>query len=51
MKVMLHIKLKERSVGHYASKMFDLMHIPGLLDWVKKSDTEIMQISIFDLAL
>ena len=26
---------KERSIEHYASKMFDLMHTPDLLGWVK----------------
>ena len=26
--------------------MFDLMHTPGLLGWVKRSDIEIVQISI-----
>ena len=45
-KAMLHIKL-QRSVEHYASKMFDLMHTPDLLGWVKRSDIEIVQISIF----
>ena len=44
---MLHIKLKERSVEHYASKMLDHMHSSYLLGWVKWSDIEIVQISIF----
>ena len=35
--VMLQIKLKERSVEHYASKMFDHVHTSDLLDWVKRS--------------
>ena len=47
LKVILHIKLKARSVEYYASKMFDLMYLPDLLDWVKISDIEIVQISIF----
>ena len=38
LKVMLHIKFyKERSLEHYASKMFDLTHTSGLWDWVKRS--------------
>ena len=45
--VMLHIKLNERRVEHDASKMFDLMHTLDLLGWVKISDVEIVQKSIF----
>ena len=44
---MLHIKLNGKCVEHYASKMFDLRHTPDLLDWVKRSDIEFVQISIF----
>ena len=32
--------------SHYAIKMFDIMHTPCLLGWVKRSDIEIVQISI-----
>ena len=32
---------KERSVEHYASKIFDHMHTFDLLGWVKKSDINI----------
>ena len=31
--------------------MFDIMHTPDLLGWVKRSDIEIVQISIFWLNL
>ena len=34
--VMLHITLKERSVKHKTSKIFDLMHIPDILSVIKK---------------
>ena len=34
----------ERSVEQYASQMFDLMHIPDLLGWLKRLDIEIVQI-------
>ena len=37
---------KERGLEHYASKIFALMHISVLLGWVKRSDIEIVQISI-----
>ena len=47
LKVMLHNKILEKMLKKYASKMFDLMHIFDLLDWVKRSDIEIVQISIF----
>ena len=30
--------------------MFDIMHIPGFLGWVKRSDIEIVQISIIELS-
>ena len=33
-------------INFYAFKMFDIMHTPGLLGWVKMSDIEIVQISI-----
>ena len=36
----------ERSLEHYASNMLDLMHIPGIFGWVRRSDIEIVQISI-----
>ena len=42
----LKVMYKERSLEH-ACKMFDLMHTSDLLDWVKRSDIEIVQISIF----
>ena len=32
---------KERSVEHYAKKMFDPMHTPYVLGWVKRSKIEI----------
>ena len=32
--------------GYVAIKMFDLMHTPDLLGWIKRSDIEIVQISI-----
>ena len=32
---MLHVK-KERSIEHFASKMFDFLHAPDLLGWVEK---------------
>ena len=35
----------------YALKMFDIMHTPGLLGWVKRPDIEIVQISIIWLNL
>ena len=35
-KFMLHIKLKGKSVEHWASKMFDLLHTLDLLGWVEK---------------
>ena len=47
LKVMLNIILKLRSVEHYAIKMFDLMHTTDLMVRVKRSDIEIVQISIF----
>ena len=31
--------------------MFDIMHTPGLLDWVERSDIEIEQISMIWLNL
>ena len=31
---------------HYAIKMFDLVHTPDLMGGVKRSDIEIVQISI-----
>ena len=42
-KVLLHITL--------SIKMFDLMHAPDLLGWVKRSDMEIVHISIICLNL
>ena len=39
-------KKSEESYGAYAIKMFDIMRTPGLLGWVKRSDIEIVQISI-----
>ena len=44
-KVMLHNKLTERSVVR-AREMFIHMHIPDLLVWVNRSDTESVQESI-----
>ena len=44
--VMLHIKLKGKKC-RIASKMFELIHTPGLLGWIKRSDIKIVQISIF----
>ena len=44
---MLHINYKERSLEQYASKMFDLMLTPDGLGKLKRSDIEIVQISIF----
>ena len=44
-KVMLHIKLKGKTCRTLCK--FDLMHTPDLLGWVKRSDIEIVQISIF----
>ena len=41
--IMLHFNKKERSVEHYAFEMFDLMHTPDLLVWVKRLDIEIVQ--------
>ena len=40
--------LKKVNVAYhkYAIKMFDIMHIPGLLGWLKRSDIETVQISI-----
>ena len=38
-------------ISHYAIKMFELMHTPGLWGWVKESDIEIVQISIIRLNL
>ena len=32
--------------GYVAYAMFDIMYIPGFLDWVKRSDIEIVQLSI-----
>ena len=47
-KVMLHINYKEKSLEKYASKMFGLNYAhTDLLEWVKMSDIEIVQISIF----
>ena len=47
----ISILKKERSVEHYASTKFDLVHTPDLLGWVKRSDIETVQISIFWLTL
>ena len=44
LKVMLHIKLKDKKCRKLCK--FDLMQTPDLLGWVKKSDIEIVQISI-----
>ena len=43
---MLHIKLKGKkcSATQHASKVFDRMHTPDLLGWVKTPDIEIVQI-------
>ena len=39
---------KERSLGHYASKKFDLiLNQTHCLGWVKRLDIEIVQISRF----
>ena len=38
-------------ISHYAIKMFDLMHTPDILGWVKRSDIEIVQINIIWLNL
>ena len=46
LKAMLHIKLKGEMLRTLYIKMFDLMHIPELLGWVKSSDIQIVQISI-----
>ena len=43
-------QIKGKSVEQYASKMFDLMHNPDPLGWVKRSDIEIVRISIQVLA-
>ena len=40
--VMMHIKLKNIKLSK-----FDLMHTPDIFGWVKRSDIEIVQISIF----
>ena len=38
------IKINGGSVEHYAIKLCDLMHTPALLDRVKRSDNEMVQI-------
>ena len=43
--VMLHIKLKGKKCRPLCK--FDLMHTPDLFGWVKTSDIEIVQISLF----
>ena len=49
-KVMLHIKLKgrKRTLKHYASKLFDILHTPDLFGWVKKINIDILQVIYFD---
>ena len=37
-----HVAYQILSVDYYASKMFDLMHIPDLLSWVQRSVIEIV---------
>ena len=47
--VMMHIILKEKCDGDYASKMFDLMHITALFGSLKRARIEIVHICFRDL--
>ena len=49
MYVMSHIKLKGKTCRTLYK--FDLMHTPEIIGWVKRSDIEIVQKSIFGLNL
>ena len=45
LKVLSHIKIKRKKCRSLCKS--DLMQTPGLWDWVKRSDIESVQISIF----
>ena len=49
MYVMSHIKLKGKTWRTLCK--FDLMHTPEIMGWVKRTNIEIVQISIFGLNL